>query len=366
MPTGYSVPAPAAPVRPPYPGARGYGTRAVPAGPPRKKRRAVLIGLGGVFGVLLLFVAIGAIGDAVRPRERTTAASTPAPTYPTAYSPPAPTRYTAGSAPSASDAPGTRATSSEPAATTRAEPTPAGPRPVKALADNPLFERADIGLPNRQCTLSRWGPDRDRAAQFFESGVRCLDAVWSQVLAAAGLPFESPHLVVASSGQMQSPCGSAGDSFAAYYCPTNRTIYMPLDKLQIEQYGAHPGIYLPVLAHEYGHHVQQLSGVSDAMDDARYDAGADSAAGLELSRRLELQAQCFSGMFLGSAHAAGGGDVDRNIYTEAWNSEDRGDHNGGPRDHGSDRHAIAWWQQGATKNRVKQCNTWASNSSDVS
>src|SRR5207244_1994613 len=124
---------------------------------------------------------------------------------------------------------------------------------------------------------------------------------------------------------------------AAFYCPQNHTIYMPYDTLQTDQYGAHPGVYLAVLAHEYGHHVQALSGVFDAYWEQRYDAGADTETGLELSRRLELQAQCFSGMFLAATYSRG--SVDNNILQEARTSENRGDHNTGqPRDHGSDAH----------------------------
>jgi predicted metalloprotease len=110
--------------------------------------------------------------------------------------------------------------------------------------------------------------------------------------------------------------------------------------------------------------VQTLSGVMDAYWDARYNAGADTEAGLELSRRSELQAQCFSGMFLASVY--GRGSVDDNLLTEARTSQDRGDHNPNvPRDHGSDDHAIGWWEQGAQLNRTYQCNTWMSPPEDV-
>ena len=84
----------------------------------------------------------------------------------------------------------------------------------------------------------------------------------------------------------------------------------------------------------------------------------------ELSRRLELQAQCFSGMFLAATHDRG--SVDANILTEARTSQDRGDHNAGqPRDHGTDAHTTSWWEQGAQKNRTYQCNTWKSPAVDV-
>ncbi|HEY3470510.1 MAG TPA: neutral zinc metallopeptidase [Amycolatopsis sp.] len=257
--------------------------------------------------------------------------------------------------------------------TERATPTsqtPSGPRSVPRTGDNPLFGRADYGLQNIPCSLTRWATDQNSVQRFFQSGIACLDAMWSRMLGAVDLPFESPNLSVPRSiSESSTPCGSGGTTTGVtpFYCPTNNTIYMPMDRIEIETWGNHPGPYLSILAHEYGHHVQNLSGITEAYGDQRYDAGADSAAGLELSRRMELEAQCFSGMFLGSASVSGG-SVDKNIYNEAWNAQDRGDDyaRNGKRDHGSARHNISWWQHGATKNRNQQCNTWLAASSDVS
>jgi predicted metalloprotease len=126
---------------------------------------------------------------------------------------------------------------------------------------------------------------------------------------------------------------------AAFYCSQNETLYMPFEGLQTKEHGNRPGVYLALFAHEYGHHVQALSGMTDVYWDKRYEAGTDSAAGLELSRRFELQAQCFSGMYLGST-VNRGGDVGQPMYRDAWQTQNRGDHGGGPRDHGSDAHAV--------------------------
>ncbi|OXM67244.1 peptidase [Amycolatopsis vastitatis] len=248
--------------------------------------------------------------------------------------------------------------------------TPSGPRSVVATGDNPLFGQADYGLQNIPCSLSRWAADQSSATRFFQSGIGCLDAVWSRMLGAADLPFRTPNLAVPQSlSEASTPCGSGGTTTGVtpFYCPSNNTIYLPMDRIEIDVWGNHPGPYLSILAHEYGHHVQNLAGITEAFGEQRYDAGADSAAGLELSRRMELEAQCFSGMFLGSSSISGG-SVDRNIYNEAWNAQDRGDDyaRNGKRDHGSAKHNISWWQHGATKNRNQQCNTWLSASAEVS
>ncbi|WP_244180751.1 neutral zinc metallopeptidase [Amycolatopsis pretoriensis] len=254
--------------------------------------------------------------------------------------------------------------------TTRTSEQPSGPRSVVATGNNPMFASADYGLQNVPCSLSRWATDQGSATRFFQSGIACLDAMWSRMLGAVDLPFRSPKLSVPQSlSESSTPCGSGGTTTGVtpFYCPSNDTIYMPMDRIEIDVWGNHPGPYLSILAHEYGHHVQNLAGITEAYGDQRYDAGADSAVGLELSRRMELEAQCFSGMFLGSASVSGG-SVDKNIYNEAWNAQDRGDDyaRNGKRDHGSARHNISWWQHGATKNRNQQCNTWLSASGDVS
>ncbi len=264
------------------------------------------------------------------------------------------------------DTSATRGTSTGSSRETSASRAPSGPQAQHKLADNPLWLDSDVGLPNQACNLSRWAGNASASSAFFESARPCLDNVWQQVLNYSKLPFRVPTVKYPSGKNWSSPCGDASNgAVAAFYCSQNETLYMPFEGLQADQYGNKPGVYLAVFAHEYAHHVQALSGVMDAYWDARYDAGVDSAAGLEMSRRNELSAQCLSGTFLGST-VGRGGSVDQAMYRDAWGSQDRGDHNGGPRDHGSDAHAISWWQHGAQKNRMAQCNTWAAKASDVS
>ncbi|GAB3446797.1 neutral zinc metallopeptidase [Actinophytocola sediminis] len=256
----------------------------------------------------------------------------------------------------------------EPAPTQDTSPqnAPQGPRPVQTLGDNPLFA-GDNGTPEITCELAPWDTSPQGAAAFFTSALPCLDAAWAPVMQRANLPFFPPGIQFPEGTDWSSPCGAVSGgsgAVAAFYCGENNTLYMPFAGLQTEMYGPHPGVYLAVLAHEYGHHVQAMSGVLDAYAQARYDAGVDSEAGLELSRRLELQAQCLSGMFFAATYSRG--SVDDVILDEARTSQDRGDHNpNAPRDHGTDAHASAWWEQGAQKNRTYQCNTWLSPAADV-
>lgn len=333
----------------------------------RKKSNAGIVVAVAIIGIVAVVGGLVAAVALIGGNTRHVADAGYSSTYPSdTYSPTYTTDETTETTSSTSESTTERTTERE----TSTSEVPRGPRSVVATGNNPLFGGADYGLQNVPCSLSRWATDQGSVERFFQSGIACLDAMWSKMLGSVNLPFRTPNLSVPRSiSESSTPCGSGGSATGVtpFYCPTNNTIYMPMDRIEIDTWGNHPGPYLSILAHEYGHHVQNLAGISEAYGDQRYDAGADSAAGLELSRRMELEAQCFSGMFLGSASVSGG-SVDKNIYNEAWNAQDRGDDyaRNGKRDHGSARHNISWWQHGATSNRNQQCNTWLATAGDVS
>jgi uncharacterized protein len=231
--------------------------------------------------------------------------------------------------------------------------------PVRSTGDNPLFT-GDYGLPAVTCELPRWRSDPASARAFFQAALPCLNRVWEPVLRAANLPFVEPGLSFPAGRDWHSACGSGtADQWSAFYCAADNTIYMPFEGLQTEQYGAHPGIYLAVFAHEYGHHVQDLSGVLGAAREQQYDAGPDTPEGLRISRRIELQADCFGGMFWSAA--TGRGSVDRTMLDEAVHDRTtRGDDNGLAEraDHGTGAHVQSWTLQGLERNRTAECNTW--------
>ncbi|WP_116045159.1 neutral zinc metallopeptidase [Amycolatopsis palatopharyngis] len=245
-------------------------------------------------------------------------------------------------------------------------PSDTGPRKIFTLADHPMLQNPDAGLKNRACDLPQWRSDPASAQAFFTAAGQCLDAAWGPFLEHYNLPFTSPNLHFPSGASFQTECGTiqVGIATAAYYCENN--LYVPFAGLQTDQYGDNPGVYLALFAHEYGHHVQEVSGLMDAAWEKIYEAGPNSQQGLEMSRRKELQAQCFSGMFLG-AHVDQGGTITRDMYNKAWDDQEtRGDDTSGTRDHGSNAHYAGWWRAGAKENRIVDCNTFAAASADVS
>jgi hypothetical protein len=125
---------------------------------------------------------------------------------------------------------------------TPTETTPAGPQPVNATGENPLFG-GDVGTPAVTCNLARWETSPAGAQAFFQSALPCLDAAWQPVLEYQGLPFFSPNLAFPEGTSWESPCGAVSTGVvAAFYCSYDNTIYMPFAGLQTDLYGARPGV----------------------------------------------------------------------------------------------------------------------------
>ncbi|WP_026453946.1 neutral zinc metallopeptidase [Saccharomonospora iraqiensis] len=365
-------PPPGPPPQGPRPG-HGYGDDRFPhphrpAPPPPPRRSHVPLVVASVAGVLVLVLGLVAVvtltGDDERDRLAEPGRDDSGVTLPT--SPTAPSSPLSTDPTPSETSPGTSSATPSPSGGVAPPARQEGPRKVYKLADHPILQDPDAGLRNRVCDLPAWRSSPDGAREFFTAARHCLDAAWEPFLRAYDLPFRPPRLHFPSSGSFETECGriNVGLTTAAYYCENE--LYLPFDGLQTEQYGNAPGVYLALFAHEYGHHVQELAGIMDAAWERIYAAGRDSPAGQEMSRRKELQAQCFSGMFLG-AHVDQGGTITRAMYERAWyDQETRGDDTSGTSDHGSNANYAKWWRAGAYDNRIVDCNTFAAPSTDVS
>ncbi|WP_155927926.1 neutral zinc metallopeptidase [Mycolicibacterium sp. CBMA 234] len=341
-----------------YPGAGQYPGYPQPAQaprlpPPKKSSVApVLLSVGAVLLVLFL-LAGGCLAMVHRGLSRSSGPLTSLPS--TGYGGTSNYRRTR-----------TSSTERSPGPSETGSPLPTG---AAALGGNPLYSNPNAGLIRQPCPATPWSNDPRGALAFFKSVLPCLESGWQPVLTATGLDYENPDVLVPSGARISSPCGTedvADGNVAAFYCSSNETLYMPPTGLEVDRYGDQPIIYIAVFAHEFGHHLQNLVGMLDEEVAERQAAGSRSDASLELSRRLELQAQCFSGMFVSSIVDAGGAFTKTDLDT-AYKDQHRGDHDpGGPRDHGTDAHSQGWWDQGARNNTVGTCNTWNASSADVS
>jgi predicted metalloprotease len=248
---------------------------------------------------------------------------------------------------------------------TPASTEPGRPRAVQRLEDHPLLVTPK-SLPEITCDLPKFSTSDQQLAAYYAAGVKCLDAAWGPVLKDANLPFEPPALD-ASPDLSDGPCGAApaSEDAVAYYCGRNRMIYMPTGRLRENGGGDRPATHLATLAHEYGHHVQAMSGMLRAADLKIVNAGEKSPAGLEMSRRIELQANCFAGMFLSAV--AGKGSISTELANRAeedfqYAMEEPPDKNA----HGSPANQGTWALSGFNANTTDACNTYAAPAGQVS
>ncbi len=246
-------------------------------------------------------------------------------------------------------------------------PTPGGESAgVAATVDNPLLAGEDLTLVPANCKYTPWSTEVGTARTFFETAATCLSNAWKPVFDEINLPFEAPKVnVSADTNGITTLCTGNSSNFAAFYCSADQTIYMPISQLQTDLFKNDWVVYLSVFAHEYGHHVQAQSGILGKVHQQRRDAGTRSDTGLELSRRTELQANCFDGMYLASSKG-GGALTTAQIGVARTDSYHRGDSAGDMRDHGTSQNGGAWFELGFDKNRTAQCNTFSASGKQVS
>jgi uncharacterized protein len=237
-----------------------------------------------------------------------------------------------------------------------------------AALSGPLYHSGS--LPRVECRLPSIAEHDERSMQkFLDTLSDCLDEAWERQFAKAKVKgFTAPQRVFWSMPG-SSPCGSyPAPGASAFYCPANDTMYVGLSNIVDTAGGepvAHYAVYARVIAHEYGHHVQEDAGILEYGHEQM--ASEDGARGAETSRRIELQAQCFAGAFLSA-------EKDTLPMTSAQyramiaDNRARGDDEARPalRDHGSARHYAGWVVRGYKRGALSACDTWTAPPSDVS
>lgn len=232
----------------------------------------------------------------------------------------------------------------------------ADPGSLSELASNPILKPGGKP-PSTKCDLPDLETGAGELETYYRKGIACLDEAWRPVLTSVNLPFRSPGLNIAD--VPRTKCGFAPDKdeATAFYCARDKIIYMPRERL-IRDAGDEMAYHLAVLAHEYGHHVQAQAGILRAVQDP--EQAADEDEFLELSRRAELQANCFAGVFL--AAIAGNGSVDEDLAlasAESFNDTLNSD------SHGRRKNQAAWAMAGFNGKSSASCNTWAAPSDEV-
>jgi predicted metalloprotease len=225
----------------------------------------------------------------------------------------------------------------------------------RALTASKLYRSGPL-QPSR-CTEHQVKPNDVRAAKrYLTTVVNCLNRSWAAHFRRAGLPFTKARV-----GFITKPrrfCGTAWNDAAAAYCYEQRRFLVLLD---LNLLGEPSDLFLlDVAAHEFGHHVQNLTGMYHAWDQHPYRGKSELN---EQQRRLELQAECLAGVFIRSTWKS----LDRT--SRDWRhllDLDRGDERNKGRTHGKGRTIAAWLDKGFRAGSPAACNTWTAPSSRVS
>jgi len=212
-------------------------------------------------------------------------------------------------------------------------------------------------------------PADDTMARFVSTVLADTEDVWTDVFRQQGSNYQQPRLVLFR-GATPTACGTGQAAMGPFYCPGDRKVYIDLGFYQTlkDRLGA-PGDFAQayVIAHEVGHHVQNLLGISAKVDQMR---GRVSQADYNrLSVKLELQADCFAGVWANHAQQARQileqGDVEEAMNAAAKIGDDALQRAGGGAvvpdsfTHGTSAQRQRWFHTGLQHGSLKSCDTFA-------
>ena len=212
-------------------------------------------------------------------------------------------------------------------------------------------------------------PADDRMAAFVSTVLADTEDVWKDVFAKGGATYREPHLVLFR-GATQTACGQGQAAMGPFYCPADQKVYIDLGFYETlrNKLGA-PGDFAQayVIAHEVGHHVQNLLGISAKMDQMRGRVSKVEYNGLSV--KLELQADCFAGVWANHAQSARQilqqGDVEEAMNAAAKIGDDALQRSGGgavvPESftHGTSAQRQRWFDSGLKTGSIKACDTFS-------
>ena len=249
-----------------------------------------------------------------------------------------------------------------------------GGNPLDLLGGGTTTQQGPVaqGGALEQCQTGADANERDDC--LVQATVESADSLWSQLAPASGIDFVEPQGVVFDS-TVQTGCGSATADVGPFYCPADMSLYVDVsffDALST-QYGSDGGqlAKMYVVAHEYGHHIQNLSGTMERIDRRETGPQSDGV-------RLELQADCYAGVW--AHHAANTLDDNGNTMLAPLTDEDiesalsaasavgddhiQGEVAGGrvqPETwtHGSSEQRRTWFTTGYEQGTVGACDTFA-------
>jgi predicted metalloprotease len=227
-------------------------------------------------------------------------------------------------------------------------------------------------LPTNQAPVDAPGPAQsgppDEGSEFVRVVLADTEDTWGAIFKKNGRAYENPKLVLFTGG-VQSGCGIAQTAMGPFYCPQDHRVYIDLAFYRElrDRFGA-PGDFAQayVIAHEVGHHVQTLLGVSDQVRDAQQQAGRRGANALSV--RMELQADCFAGVWANHADKTSKvvepGDIEEALNAASAIGDDKlqkatqGQVVPESFTHGSSAQRMGWFKRGYESGDPNTCDTF--------
>ena len=225
-------------------------------------------------------------------------------------------------------------------------------------------------VPTQQSApAAHYGTPPDQQGRFIAAVLGETEDTWSAIFQTQGLEYVPPKLVLYRDA-MPTACGSGRAAAGPFYCPLDRKVYLDLSFFQqlAAEFQA-PGEFAEayVLAHEVGHHVQNLLGIADQVRSVQ--ARASQAQANQLSVKLELQADCFAGVWARHAdetkHILEQGDVESALRAASAVGDDtlqrRAQGHVVPESftHGTSAERVDWFKRGLAGGSIQSCDTFS-------
>jgi predicted metalloprotease len=211
-------------------------------------------------------------------------------------------------------------------------------------------------------------PEEDKLKDFVSAVLGSTEDTWGDIFKQSGRTYSDPKLVLFR-GAVQSACGFSQAAVGPFYCPGDQKVYIDLGFYEELRTRFHaPGDFAEayVIAHEVGHHVQNLLGISEKVAEAQQRGSREQANALSV--RVELQADCLAGVWANHAneakHILEQGDIESGLNAASAIGDDRmqmqsrGYVSPESFTHGSSAQRVRWFKQGLENGSVKQCDTF--------
>jgi uncharacterized protein len=232
-----------------------------------------------------------------------------------------------------------------------------------------LLSGGGVQIPSQTEAPTRTGEvGNDQTTDFVARVLGSTERVWAEKFKAMGRRYDPPTLVLFS-GAVQSACGMAQAAMGPFYCPPDQKVYIDLSFFEemASRFGASGDFAQAyVVAHEVGHHVQKLLGLADKVTQARMQA--PEAEANDLSVRMELQADCYAGVWAKSADDSAqileSGDIEEGLNAATAIGDDRLQKRSQgyvvPESftHGSSEQRVRWFKRGLDTADMNQCDTF--------